>query len=322
MQLVFVFPGQGSQSVGMLADLHRRHAEVRDCFIEASEQLGFDLWELVDQGPAERLNETEHTQPALLCASVAVWRTWLSLGGRRPDVVAGHSLGEFSALVAAGALAFGDAIQLVRDRGRFMQEAVPVGQGAMAAIMGLEDNLIDQVCALGVVGGGAGSVCEAVNFNSPGQVVIAGTAAAVSAAAESARQHGAKRAVMLPVSAPFHSSLMHGAAERFATPMGKLPIAVPSLRFVSSVDSNAYSDPEAIRALLVRQLASPVHWTKTVRMLSLEQPTMFVECGPGKVLTGLNRRAEKRTDCAYLAIEDGPSVEAALGAAAASCVGR
>ena len=318
MRLAFVFPGQGSQSIGMLAELHAAHATVRSAFDQASARLGYDLWKLTQEGPVERLNATECTQPALLTASVAVWRVWQAHGGRPPDIVAGHSLGEFSALVAAGTIDFADAVELVRFRGQVMQEAVPIGAGAMAAILGLDDATVEAVCAEAQAQGGAGQVVEAVNFNSPGQVVIAGSRAAVERASELAKARGAKRAVSLPVSAPFHSSLMCAAAERFRAPVAALRLERPRFSFVSSCDAQRYEDPQAIRELLVRQLASPVRWTTTALELARGDATLFVECGPGKVLSGLTRRAEKRADCSYLCIEDASSLESTLAAVGAT----
>ena len=308
----FVFPGQGSQSVGMLADLAGGGdaAELRDTFAEASQALGYDLWALVSGGPPERLNATECTQPAMLAAGLALWRVWRARGGPEPEVVSGHSLGEFTALVAAGALEFAEAIALVRARGQFMQEAVPLGSGAMAAILGLEDAAVIEACREAA----AGLVVEAVNFNAPGQVVIAGDRAAVQRAIEAAKARGAKRAVILPVSVPSHSSLMRPAAERLAEKLAAVCWQRPRLAFVSAVDAAEHRDPAELRALLVRQLCSPVRWTDTVRALAARGLAQIIECGPGKVLTALTRRIERRDDLECLALEDGASLAAALAA--------
>ena len=286
----FVFPGQGSQSVGMLADLAGGEGagELRDTFAEASQALGYDLWALVSGGPAQRLNATECTQPAMLAAGLALWRLWRARGGPEPEVVSGHSLGEFTALVAAGALEFAEAIALVRARGQFMQEAVPLGSGAMAAILGLEDAAVIEACREAA----AGQVVEAVNFNAPGQVVIAGERMAVERAIEAAKARGAKRAVVLPVSVPSHSSLMRPAAERLAQKLAAVRWQKPRIAFVSAVDAAEHRDPAELPALLVRQLASPVRWTDTVRALAARGLAQIIECGPGKVLSGLVKRVD------------------------------
>ena len=312
MRFGFVFPGQGSQSVGMLAGLAptpEAQTPIRDTFAEASAVLGYDLWQLVAQGPAERLNSTECTQPALLAAGIATWRLWRERGGAEPEVVCGHSLGEFSALVAAGALDFGVAIGLVGFRGRAMQEAVPPGSGAMAAILGLDDAQVIEACREAAQGG----VVEAVNFNSPGQVVIAGAREPVERAIEAAKARGAKRALALPVSVPAHSSLMGPAAQRLGERLATVELRRPRIRFVSAVDAAAHDDPGDLRQLLVRQLASPVRWTDTVRGLAASGIGTLVECGPGKVLTGLNRRIERSLQC--VALEDAASLDAALAVA-------
>lgn len=308
MQRVFVFPGQGSQSVGMLADLAQQDSVVTDTFAEASAVLGYDLWNLVQQGPAETLSETEKQQPAMLAAGIATWRYWLKQGGAKPDAVCGHSLGEYSALVAAGALEFGAAIALVRERAQRMQAAVPAGVGAIAAVLGLEDDAVAAACAEAA----NGEVVETVNFNSPGQAVIAGHATAVQRALEACKARGAKRAVVLPMSVPAHSSLMQPAAESFAAALAAVQLRVPQLAFWSPVDCLQQEDPEGIRRLLKKQLASPVRWSDLVRTLALAGATTFVECGPGKVLTGLNRRIEKRPEITCLALQDVASVQAAL----------
>jgi [acyl-carrier-protein] S-malonyltransferase len=310
MAFAFVFPGQGSQSVGMLADLAAAEPQVRATFEEASQVLGYDLWQLVAEGPADALNATERTQPAMLSAGVATWRVWNARGGALPAVLSGHSLGEFTALVCAQALKFPAAVELVRYRGELMQQAVPAGSGAMAAILGLEDAQIEAACAEAA----QGAIVEPANFNSPGQVVIAGDAAAVARAIEAARARGAKRAVLLPVSVPAHSSLMRAAAQRLAERLGALELARPKIRYVSAVDAAAHEEPQDIRALLVRQLSSPVRWTDTLRAVSAAPIAQVIECGPGKVLTALNRRIERRDGLSFLALEDPASLQAALTA--------
>jgi [acyl-carrier-protein] S-malonyltransferase len=308
MALAFVFPGQGSQSVGMLSDLATGHPEVRATFDSASAVLGYDLWSLAQQGPAERLAETEVTQPLMLVAGVATYRVWCSLRGRLPDIVAGHSLGEFSALVAAGVMAFEDAVGLVRFRGQVMQESVPAGEGGMAAILGLSDEDVEAACAEAA----QGQVVEAVNYNAPAQVVIAGHTAALQRAIESAKARGAKRGLPLPISVPCHSSLMRAGSERLAGQLLALPLQAPRIRFMSSVEAAEFSDPAAIGPLMVRQLASPVRWVATVRALRAAGVGTFVECGPGKVLTGLGRRIDKSADIACFALDDRASLDAAL----------
>jgi [acyl-carrier-protein] S-malonyltransferase len=309
MAFAFVFPGQGSQSVGMLSALAAESA-VRDTFAAASSVLGYDLWKLVSEGPQEALNATERTQPAMLASGIATWRTWRARGGAAPAVVAGHSLGEFTALVCAEALEFGAAVELVRFRGQVMQEAVPAGNGAMAAILGLGDEQIAAVCREAA----QGAVVEAANFNSPGQVVIAGATAAVARAIAAARARGAKRAVALPVSVPSHTSLMHGAAARLRERLGSLELRPPRLRYVSAVDAAPHERPQEIREVLVRALASPVRWTDTLRAVSAGGIAQVIECGPGRVLTGLNRRIEKRPGLGFLALDDPASIDAALAA--------
>ena len=309
MSFAFVFPGQGSQSVGMLAALAAAQPAVQATFAQASEVLGYDLWQLTSAGPAEDLNATERTQPAMLAAGVATWRTWQARGGALPALVSGHSLGEFTALVCAGALDFAPAIALVRCRGELMQAAVPAGSGAMAAILGLEDEAVEAACREAA----QGEVVEPANYNSPGQVVIAGAAAAVQRAIGAAKARGAKRAVLLPVSVPSHSSLMQGAAVRLQERLAALEVRVPKIRYLSAVDARPHEDPQEIRALLVRQLSSPVRWSQTLSALSAGL-AQVIECGPGKVLTGLNRRIEKRADLTFLALEDPASLDAALAA--------
>lgn len=308
MSFAFVFPGQGSQSVGMLASLAADAPAVRATFDEASKVLGYDLWKLTQEGPAEQLDATEYTQPAMLAAGVATWRVWREEGGPDPAVVSGHSLGEFTALVCAGALPFGAALELVRFRGQVMQEAVPQGTGAMAAILGLEDADIEAACREAA----QGRTVEAVNFNAPGQIVIAGHADAVQRAIEAAKARGARRAVLLPVSVPSHSSLMQTAAERFGARLAEVELRAPAIRYVSAVDARAYQDPAELRSLLSRQLARPVRWSDTVRALLAQGVSALIECGPGKVLTGLNRRIERRADLHCLALEDRASIQSAV----------
>jgi [acyl-carrier-protein] S-malonyltransferase len=310
MPFAFVFAGQGSQSVGMLGALAALYPTVRSTFDEASAVLGYDLWKLVSEGPEESLNATERTQPAMLAAGVAVWRTWRARGGTLPTRLAGHSLGEFTALTCAGTLDFPAAVELVRFRGQVMQEAVPPGTGAMAAILGLDDEAVLAVCRETA----RGAVVEPVNFNSPGQVVIAGEAGAVARAIEAAKTRGAKRAVMLPVSVPSHSSLMRGAGERLRERLNALEVRPPSIRYLSAVDAREHEQPQDLRELLVRQLSSPVRWTDTLRAVCAGDIALVGECGPGKVLTGLNRRIEKRSGLTFLALEDPPSFDAALAA--------
>ena len=314
MAFAFVFPGQGSQSVGMLAALAAAEATVRATFDEASAVLGYDLWKLVSEGPEQELNSTARTQPALLAAGVATWRCWRARGGAEPATVCGHSLGEFTALTCAESLEFRAAVGLVRFRGEVMQEAVPAGAGAMAAILGLDDAEVEAACREAAAAGGAGSVVEAANFNSPGQVVIAGERAAVERAMQALLARGAKRAVALPVSVPSHTTLMRGAGERLRERLAALTLRAPRLRYVSAVDAASHADPDDIRAVLVRQIASPVRWPQTLRAISAPPVAQVIECGPGKVLTGLNRRIEKRADLSFLALEDPPALEAALSA--------
>ncbi|AGI25078.1 malonyl CoA-acyl carrier protein transacylase [Pseudomonas sp. ATCC 13867] len=287
--LAFVFPGQGSQSLGMLAELGAQHAIVRDTFAEASAALGYDLWALVQEGPEERLNQTDKTQPAILTASIALWRLWQAEGGVQPAYVAGHSLGEYSALVAAGSLAFADAVKLVERRGQLMQEAVPAGTGGMAAILGLEDADVLAACAEAA----QGEVVSAVNFNAPGQVVIAGAAKAVERAIEACKARGAKRAVALPVSVPSHCELMRPAAERFAEAVEAVQWQMPQIALVQNVTAQVPADLAALKRDLLAQLYSPVRWVESVQLLAEKGVTNLVECGPGKVLAGLNKRCAK-----------------------------
>lgn len=308
MSVAFVFPGQGSQSVGMMADLASVDPVVRATFDGASTVLGFDLWKLSQEGPGEQLALTEITQPVMLVAGVATWRVWQNRGGARPEWVAGHSLGEFSALVAAGVLRFEDAVALVRYRGEVMRDAVPSGQGGMAAILGLADGDVETACAEAA----QGEVAEAVNYNGPGQVVIAGHSGALQRAMDAAKARGAKRALPLPISVPCHSSLMRPAAEKLRERLRSVSVSAPSIRFMSSVDASEYSDPTAIVDLLYRQLASPVRWVATIQGLVGLGVDRLVECGPGKVLTGLNRRIDKSPSLSCLALEDVASLDSAL----------
>lgn len=289
--IAFIFPGQGSQKVGMLAEAYERSQAVRDTFAEASSALGYDMWDLIQHGEQQALNMTETTQPVLLSSSVALWRAWLEQSGATPAIMAGHSLGEFSALVCAGALDFADAVQLVRQRGAFMQTAVPVGEGAMAAIIGLDDAAINGICEQ--VSEQSGQVVSAVNFNSPGQVVIAGHTAAVDSAINTLKEAGAKRAMPLPVSAPFHTSLMKPAGERLADAIAGVSITTPDIPVVHNVHARCEPDPEKIRSLLVEQIYSPVQWTNCMQTIIAAGAAVVVECGPGKVLSGLSRRIDK-----------------------------
>ncbi len=289
VSLAFVFPGQGSQSLGMLAELGAQQALIRDTFAEAADALGYDLWALTQQGPEERLNETDKTQPAILTASIALWRLWLAEGGVRPAFIAGHSLGEYSALVAADAIEFRDAVKLVELRGQLMQQAVPVGQGGMAAILGLEDADVLAACAEAA----QGEVVSAVNFNAPGQVVIAGAAAAVERAIEVCKARGAKRALPLPVSVPSHCALMRPAAEKFADAVNALAWQMPQIALVQNVSAAVFADLDALKRDLLAQLYSPVRWVESVICLASQGVADLVECGPGKVLSGLNKRCVK-----------------------------
>lgn len=287
--LAFVFPGQGSQKIGMLAELASQYPIIQQTFSEASDALSYDVWDLVQNGEQDQLNLTERTQPLLLAASVALWRVWRQGSDTIPALLAGHSLGEFSALVCANSLAFSDAVTLVRDRGQFMQTAVPVGEGAMAAVLGLDDGVIMDICSQAAAAG----VVEAVNFNSPGQVVIAGKVAAVEQAISLCKEAGAKRAMPLPVSAPFHTSLMKPAGDKLAEKLAALQVSKPEIPVVHNVHAKTESDPDKIKALLVQQISSPVKWVACVETMVASGITMTLECGPGKVLSGLNRRIHK-----------------------------
>jgi [acyl-carrier-protein] S-malonyltransferase len=287
--LAFVFPGQGSQSLGMLSELAAAHPAVRVSFDEASDSCGVDLWVLSQHGPEERLNQTEFTQPALLAADVGVWRAWVAAGGVQPARVAGHSLGEYAALVAANALSLGDAAKLVRERGRLMQEAVPAGTGAMAAVLGAEDALVAEVCA--DVSGA--EVVVPANFNSPGQVVIGGHAAAVDRALAELAARGVRKTVKLAVSVPSHTPLMREAADRLADVMATLAWRQPDRPVVQNADAASHDSVDDIRAALVRQLYLPVRWSGCVQALAAAGVSELVECGPGKVLAGLAKRIDK-----------------------------
>jgi [acyl-carrier-protein] S-malonyltransferase len=305
MKLAFVFPGQGSQSVGMMQGWGER-AEVRATFVEASDALGQDLWALVTDGPADLLNQTVNTQPAMLAADVAVWRVWQAVGGATPALLAGHSLGEYAALVAAGALNFADAIRLVRFRAEAMQMAVPEGVGAMAAILGLDDDAVRTVCA----DAASGEVVEAVNLNSPGQIVIAGNKAAVERAMVLAKERGAKRALPLPVSVPSHSSLMLPAAEKLLAHLQGVTITAPTIPVLHNTDVKSHTEPDAIRVALAKQLHTPVRWVETVQALKVAGVERVIECGPGKVLAGLNKRIDDSLPA--VALVDEASLQAAL----------
>ncbi|AZI50658.1 ACP S-malonyltransferase [Pantoea agglomerans] len=306
-QFAFVFPGQGSQTVGMLTELAATYPLVEETFREASDALGYDLWQLVSQGPAEELNKTWQTQPALLAASVAIYRVWQQQGGEQPALMAGHSLGEYSALVCAGVLNFADAVKLVELRGKLMQEAVPEGTGAMQAIIGLDDAAIRKACEESA----QGQVVSPVNFNSPGQVVIAGNKEAVERAGAACKAAGAKRALPLPVSVPSHCALMKPAADKLAVALESITFNTPAVPVINNVDVKAETDAAAIRHALVRQLYSPVRWTESVEAMAAQGVTQLLEMGPGKVLTGLTKRIVDSLTAA--AVNDTASLTAALG---------
>lgn len=305
MKIAFVFPGQGSQSVGML-DAWAGNAAVADVLARADAALGQDIGALIAQGPADQLNLTTNTQPVMLTAAYACYAAWTAAGGRKPDVVAGHSLGEYTALTAAGSLALEDAVRLVRVRADAMQTAVPVGTGGMAAILGLDDDAVRSACAQAA----QGEVVEAVNFNAPAQVVIAGHKAAVERACEAAKAAGAKRALPLPVSAPFHSSLLKPAADVLAGALGKIDVSAPSIPVINNVDVAQAVDPAAIRDALVRQAWHPVRWVETIQAMKAQGVTHVIECGPGKVLAGLVKRIDG--NLVGMSIADPASLEAAL----------
>ncbi|MFP1980600.1 ACP S-malonyltransferase [Lonsdalea quercina] len=301
-----VFPGQGSQSVGMLAELAETNPIVKDTFDEASSVLGYDLWQLTQQGPAEELNKTWQTQPALLSASVAIWRAWQQQGGKAPALMAGHSLGEYSALVCAGVMDFKQAVSLVELRGKLMQEAVPENTGAMYAIIGLDNDTIAAACAESA----QGQVVSPVNFNSPGQVVIAGDKEAVERAGAACKAAGAKRALPLPVSVPSHCALMEPAARKLAEALEGVTFNAPQIPVVNNVDVRTETSPEAIRSALVRQLSNPVRWTECVEYISAQDVQKLLEVGPGKVLTGLTKRIVDTLTAS--AVNDSASLSTAL----------
>lgn len=289
MHSAFIFPGQGSQSVSMFAELSESFSQVKETFDEASDALGYDLWALVQNGPETELNQTDKTQPAMLAAGIAVWRCWQSVSDYKPAFFAGHSLGEYTALVAAEAIDFKTAIKLVEKRGQLMQHAVPAGEGAMAAILGLEDDVVKAVCQQASAEG----IVEAVNFNSPGQVVIAGSKAAVDKAVEIATETGAKRALLLPVSVPSHCALMRPAAEELSKELESVSIQAPQIPVIHNASVTATANPDEIRQLLAQQLYNPVRWVETVEWLAAQGVDTLVECGPGKVLAGLSKRIDK-----------------------------
>ena len=306
MSLAYVFPGQGSQAVGMLADLADAHPVARESFAEASAALGYDLWQVSQEGPAEKLNQTQITQPALLAAGVAVFRVWRQLDGQQATVMAGHSLGEYTALVCAGVIDFGDAVKLVEYRGQAMQEAVPEGAGAMAAILGLDDEQVVQAC-----GQAAGDeIVSAVNFNAPGQVVIAGQAAAVERAIDEVKKMGARKTIPLPVSVPSHCALMKGAADRLAQRLEEVEVKITTMPVVQNVDAKVCGSAAEIRSALVRQLYLPVRWVECVQYMASNGVDSLLECGPGKVLAGLNKRIDR--GMGMYSVYDSASLQAAL----------
>lgn len=305
-KFAIVFPGQGSQTVGMLADLAEQFDVVKQTFAEASDALGYDLWALVQNGPVEDLNQTQRTQPALLTASVAIWRVWQQQGGEQPVVLAGHSLGEYSALVCAGVIDFQAAVKLVELRGKLMQQAVPAGVGAMSAIIGLDNDAIATACAQAA----EDQVCSPVNFNSPGQVVIAGNKEAVERANVLCKEAGAKRALPLPVSVPSHCALMKPAADKLAIALEGLAFSAPTVPVINNADVATETDPVAIKLALVKQLYNPVRWTESVERMASEGVEELLEMGPGKVLTGLTKRIDRALSSQ--AVNDVASLTAAL----------
>ena len=305
-KFAIVFPGQGSQTVGMLADLAEQFDVVKQTFAEASDALGYDLWALVQDGPVEDLNQTQRTQPALLTASVAIWRVWQQQGGEQPVILAGHSLGEYSALVCAGVIDFQAAVKLVELRGKLMQEAVPAGVGAMSAIIGLDNDAIAAACAQAA----EDQVCSPVNFNSPGQVVIAGNKEAVERANVLCKEAGAKRALPLPVSVPSHCALMKPAADKLAIALEGLAFSAPTVPVINNADVATETDPVAIKLALVKQLYNPVRWTESVERMASEGVEELLEMGPGKVLTGLTKRIDRALSS--VAVNDVASLTAAL----------
>lgn len=306
----FVFPGQGSQKTGMLGLLAQQHGEIKDTFAEASEVLGFDLWAIVCENPNELLDQTHITQPALLTASVAIWRLWRMSGGPLPSLLAGHSLGEYSALTCAGVLSFADAVRLVHRRGLYMQEAVPAGSGGMAAILGLEDDKIEEIC----IRVAQGAVVSPANFNSTGQTVIAGEREAVERAMQACKDAGAKRALSLNVSVPSHCELMRSAADRLAVDLNEVTFHVPEIPVVQNVDGLVAADSKQIKLNLLQQLYLPVQWVGTINSMAVQQHRILVECGPGKVLGGLIKRIDP--DIKTYALEEPESFAEAIGALA------
>lgn len=304
--LAFVFPGQGSQHLGMLSELAEQHPIIEQTFQEASEALGQDLWALAQSGPEEALNSTENTQPVLLTSGVALWRLWDQLDGVAPSVMAGHSLGEYTALVCAGAVDFADGVRLVRARGEYMQQAVPAGTGGMAAILGLDDAAVADACATAA----QGAVVSAVNFNCPGQVVIAGEKAAVERAIEACKAAGAKRAIPLPVSVPSHCALMKPAAERMGEVLASIELRMPIIKVIQNVTAEAPGDIEELKANLLSQLYSPVLWTASVQNMVTCGVKTTIECGPGKVLAGLNKKIDRALE--VVAINDAAGLAKAL----------
>ena len=307
MAVAFVFPGQGSQSVGMLAELADTQSTVQSTFAEASDTLGYDLWQLVQDGPETELNKTTRTQPALLASSVATWRVWNEMRQARPIVMAGHSLGEYSALVCAGAISFSEAIRLVADRGAVMQDAVPEGTGSMAAVLGLDEKQVDEVCRQAA----QGQIVSAANFNSPEQIVIAGHREAVERAIELAKEAGAKRSIVLPVSVPSHCALMEKAADQFAARLNLVEFKQPGITMVHNVDAASRQNVEAIKLALQQQLCQPVQWFRTIQEMVNKNVNTIIECGPGKVLSGLIKRIDRSLK--VLPIYDPGSLEKALG---------
>lgn len=306
MKFAYLFPGQGSQSIGMMADLAASFPEVKQTFVQGSDILQQDLWKLVTEGPEEELNQTENTQPLMLCASMATHSVWSKHVDIQPELMAGHSFGEYSALVCANAIDFEATLPLAKFRGQVMQQAVPVGQGAMAAILGLENEKLAEVCAEA----SQGQVVEAVNFNAPGQIVIAGDTAAVARAIDAAKEVGAKRAVTLPLSVPSHSSLMQPAAEKLKTYLEDVQVKKPDNRIIHNVDVQAYEDADSIKDALYRQLFNPVRWVESIEYILSQQVDAFIELGPGKVLTGLCKRIDRKTPC--FSVHDAKSLDQAL----------
>lgn len=306
MKHAFIFPGQGSQFVGMLADLATIYPVIERTFEQASDIIGYDLWQLSQAGPAEILNQTDKSQPALLAAEVALWRVWYEYGGTQPLIMAGHSFGEYSALVCAEALAFEEGIQLAQDRGRFMQEAMPIGEGAVAALLGLNEAQVLTICEQTA----QDQIVSAVNFNAPGQVVIAGHTAAVERAVAQAKATGAKRAVILPISVPVHCALMQPATEKMAQRLSTVAFNSPKIPILHNIDVTIKTEATAIRQALSAQIDHPIHWTKTIQQIVAQGVTHLFECGPGKVLTGLNKRITK--EATALSLSEPQALDKAL----------